>query len=191
MKNGDNCDLAYTKKSKEPLIHGVIFDEFVQAKSWEQYVSDYAGHKRDWVKYFNMIIVIFALIGGSTWSTWDAIGAEWATPLTFAALGASQLLLAVKKYTVVNDADLQNFDKLRRMCVRYADKMERLLIASIEKNSNKNELEKKYFGYREMSYEINSLKDSLNIKPNKRMVRLVECRIKDYCEKRYGIEESR
>lgn len=168
-------------------IEFVVWDEFVQSKSWEQYISDYTGSRMDWRKYYNVAAICLAIIGGSTWGVWKSINAEWVTPLIFGILGLSQLLSAVQKDVVINSEDLQSLMNLRVLYIKYTDKLERLYLHVNRGDISTIEIENQYFEIRKDAPAIEELKDSLNIKSLKKLDKQVYDRVRSFLESRYGI----
>ena len=63
-------------EEKRDKIEELVWYELIHAKYWEQYISDYTGSKMDWRKFYNIIAISFAIIGGSTWGAWKALDVE-------------------------------------------------------------------------------------------------------------------
>lgn len=166
-------------------IEYIVWDEFVQAKSWEQYLSDYTGNRMDWRKYFNIITIAFAIAGGATWGVWKTVNAEWVTPVIFGLLGVSQLLSAVQKDIIVSTEGLESLIKLRLMYIQYSDKLEKLYLLIDRGTLSVEEIENKYFDLRKEALPMEELKDSLNISSLKKIDKKVEKRVSDYLTQRY------
>lgn len=178
--------------SAEPRdrIELVVWDEFAQAKSWEQYLSDYTGSRMDWRKYYNVMSICLAIIGGSTWGIWKSINAEWVTPLIFGILGLSQLLSAVQKDVIINSEDLQSLMNLRVLYIKYTDKLEKLYLQIDRGILSVTDIENQYFEIRKDAPVIEELKDSLNIKSLKKLDEKVSQRVHSFLESRYGITSN-
>lgn len=166
-------------------IEYIVWDEFVQAKSWEQYISDYTGNRMDFRKYFNITAIALAIMGGSTWGVWKSINAEWVTPVIFGVLGISQLLSAIQKDIIVTTEGLDSLIRLRSMYIQYSDKLERLYLLIDRQVIAVEEIENKYFDLRKEALPIEELKDSLNIDQLKKIDKKVEQRVSDYLKQRY------
>lgn len=169
------------------LINNILFDELVQAKCWEQYASEYVGRKIDFRKWFNVVSIALALVGGSTWGVWQSLDANWVSPVIFALIGVSQLLSAVQKNIVVSDDTLKDIMRLRTMYLEYFNKLEALYLDMREERITDIEAEKRYFILRESVYRIEELKDSLNIDTIDKLNEEVQARVNDYIYIRYNI----
>lgn len=171
-------------------IEIVVWDEFVQAKSWEQYISDYTGSRMDWRKIYSILAISIAIMGGTTWGLWKVVNAEWVTPVMFGLLAIAQLLSAIQKNIVVSNEDLQSLSKLRCMYIKYTDQLERLYLQIDRKELSIEQIEDHYFTIREVSPAIEELKDYLNIKTLKHLDKEVEYRVRHFLESRYHNKAS-
>lgn len=172
-------DLTYIEK--------LVWDELIQAKSWEQYISEYTGHKIDWRKWVNIFSISLSVIGASTWGIWKAINIEWITPLLFILTGISQLVTAIQKDVIIDNKTITSLSDLRSMYIGYYNKLERLFLHVLEKDLSQQEIKNQFFDLRETIYSIEELKDSLNIDKIKKVTRKVKEEMKIYLNGRWDI----
>ena len=175
------------KRDKRDKIEELVWYELIHAKYWEQYISDYTGSKIDRRKFYNIIAISFAIIGGSTWGTWKALDVEWVTPVMFGLMGIAQILSAIQKNVIIDNETIQSLTKLRTSYISYFNKLERLFIKIEDKQLDKIQIEEEYFSLRETVYPIEELKDTLNINKLKIIDKKVEGRVIDYLKSRYDI----
>jgi hypothetical protein len=175
------------KKKGMTLMEKQVWDEFVQAKAWEQYTSEYSGHRMDWKKWFGVITGSLAVIGSSAWSFWSLLESVWVTPVMLFVLGFTQLLTASQPYIIVDGETLESLAKLRRMYISYSNKLERLLLKILDSTMMQEEIEEQYFSLRETVYPIEKLKDSLNIPQLKRLKKRVEDRMRKILKDKYNV----
>ena len=173
--------------SKRDKIEELVWYELIHAKYWEQYISDYTGSKIDWRKWYNIIAILFAIAGGSTWGLWKALEFEWVTPLMFGFMGIAQALSAIQKNVIIDSETIQSLTKLRSSYISYFNKLERLFIKIEDKQLTKEQIEEEYFMLRESVYFIEELKDTLNINQLKKIDKKVESRVIVYLKTRYDI----
>lgn len=169
------------------LIERIVWDEFVQAKSWEQYISDYTGHKMDIRKWLGITIGLLAIAGSAAWGVWKLLTYTWVTPVILLIVGASQLLTSLSTHVIVDSETLKFLAKLRGMYIEYSNKLECLVLKILNKDISQEEIEEQYFSLRETVYPIEELKDSLNIHQLKRLSKKVEDRIELIMKDRYKI----
>lgn len=174
-------------ENKRDKIEDLVWYELIHAKYWEQYISDYTGSKIDWRKFYNIIAISFAIIGGSTWGVWKALDVDWVTPVMFGLMGIAQILSAIQKNVIIDNETIQSLVKLRTFYISYFNKLERLFIKIEDKQLNKIQIEEEYFSLRETVYPIEELKDTLNINKLKTIDEQVEKRVIQYLENRYGV----
>lgn len=171
-------------------VDKLIWREMVQAKSWEQYVSEYIGDRIDRKKLFSIIAISLAIIGGSTWSLWRVLNVEWITPLMFGLMGIAQVLSAIQKEIVITPENLQSLHNLRGMYISYFNQLERLYLSVESGKSSLEKREETFYALRETTLPIESLKDSINIKNIKKINKKIEERIKNgYLKDIYGIKD--
>lgn len=163
---------------KEDNIDNLIWHEMVQARSWEQYISEYTGRRLDRKKQYSILAIIFAIAGGSTWGLWKVLNVEWVTPLMFGLMGVSQVLSAIQKDIVVDADTLDKLSKLRGMYISYFNNLQKLQLQVEDDRLSKDEKENHFFALREATIPMQSLKDIINIrdikKLNKKVVKRVE-----------------
>lgn len=174
-------------KNKRDKIEELVWHELLHAKYWEQYISDYTGSKIDWRKWYNIIAISLAIVGGSTWGAWKALEVEWITPVLFGLMGVAQILSAIQKNVIIDNDTIQFLTKLRSLYISYFNKLERLFIKIEDKQLTKEQIEEEYFKLRETVYPIEELKDSLNINQLKKIDKKVENRVIAYLNTRYNI----
>jgi hypothetical protein len=174
-------------EEKRDKIEELVWYELIHAKYWEQYISDYTGSKMDWRKFYNIIAISFAIIGGSTWGAWKALDVEWVTPVMFGLMGIAQILSAIQKNVIIDNETIQSLTKLRTSYISYFNKLERLFIKIEDNQLDKFQIEEEYFSLRETVYPIEELKDTLNISKLKTIDKKVEGRVIDYLKSRYDI----
>jgi len=174
-------------EGKRDKIEELVWYELIHAKYWEQYISDYTGSKMDWRKFYNMIAISFAIIGGSTWGAWKALHVDWVTPVMFGLMGIAQILSAIQKNVIIDNETIQSLTKLRTSYISYFNKLERLFIKIEDNQLDKIQIEEEYFSLRETVYPIEELKDALNISKLKTIDKKVEGRVIDYLKSRYDI----
>jgi len=167
------------------LIERIVWDEFIQAKSWEQYISEYAGYKIDFRKWFNVATGALVVIGSSSWSTWKLIEYNWITPIILLLVGVSQILTSSIPYIIVDNETLKLLAKLRGLYIEYSNQLEHLVLKIYNESIDQSEIEKQYFSLRETVYPIEELKDSLNIRELKKLSKKVEKRVKSMVNARY------
>lgn len=105
-------------------ILDIIWDELVQAKSWEQYLSDYATYKLNWIKWFNLTTILLSVFG----ATINPLLTEentWITTLTFILAIILQILSNIQKEVVI---DMYTLNKMILLRTKYNDYLK--LIAS-------------------------------------------------------------
>jgi len=173
--------------NKRDKIEELVWHELVHAKYWEQYISDYTGSKIDWRKWYNIIAISLAIVGGSTWGAWKALNVEWITPVMFGLMGVAQILSAIQKNVIIDNDTIQSLTKLRSSYISYFNKLERLFIKIEDKQLSKELIEEEYFKLRETVYPIEELKDTLNINQLKKIDKKVEKRVIAYLKTRYDI----
>lgn len=174
-------------ENKRDKIEELVWYELVHAKYWEQYISDYTGSKIDWRKWYNIIAILFAIAGGSTWGLWKTLNFEWVTPVMFGLMGIAQALSAIQKNVIIDNDTIQSLTKLRSSYISYFNKLERLFIKIEDKQLSKEQIEEEYFLLRESVYAIEELKDTLNISQLKNIDKKVENRVIGYLKTRYDI----
>jgi len=167
------------------LIERIVWDEFVQAKSWEQYISDYTGYKMDWRKWFSIITGALVVIGSSTWSVWNFFEKSWVAPVVLLIVGITQILASSLPQIIVDNETLKSLSRLRGMYIGYSNKLERLLLKILNKNLSQEEIEEQYFALRETVYPIEELKDAMNIRQLKKLSKKIENRIDIMLKARY------
>jgi len=172
---------------KRDKIEELVWYELIHAKYWEQYISDYTGAKLDWRNIYNIIAISFAIIGGSTWGVWKSLDVEWVTPIMFGFMGVAQILSAIQKNVIIDTETVQSLTKLRSLYIAYFNKLERLFIKIEDKQLDKYQIEENYYTLRETVYQIEELKDILNITQLKKIDRKVEKRVIQHLKNRYGI----
>lgn len=160
----------------------LIWHEMIQAKSWEQYISEYIGKQIDRKKIYSIVAIIFAIAGGSTWGLWKALNIEWMTPVIFAIMGIAQVLSAIQKEVVIDINTLQSLHKLRGMYISYFSKVERLFLTIETNKLSIEEREDLYYSLRETTIPIEMLKDSINIKDFKKINKKITDRVEEYLE---------
>jgi len=170
-----------------PRIEKIIWDEYIQAKSWEQYISEYTGRKMDIRKWFNIITGALVVIGSSTWSFWSLWEKFWITPIIMLIIGISQILASTLPHIIVDSETLKSLSKLRGMYIEYFNKLERLELKILNNNISQEEIEEQYFILRETIYPIEELKDSINIKSIKSLNKKITDRIVSMVNDRYKI----
>lgn len=171
-------------ESRDRIDH-ILWDEFVQAKSWEQTISDYSSSKLDKKKWFNVITAALVIVGSSTWSFWKIWDADWITPTILLLVGIAQILSSTQKYIIVDNETILSLAKLRAMYINYTNKLERLVVSMLENQISKEDLEQQYFALRETVYPMEELKDSLNIITKKKLDKRVKDRVDHYLKERY------
>ena len=174
-------------ENRRDKIEELVWHELLHAKYWEQYISDYTGSKIDWRKWYNIIAISLAIVGGSTWGAWKALDVEWITPVMFGLMGVAQILSAIQKNVIIDNDTIQSLTKLRSSYISYFNKLERLFIKIEDKQLTKEQIEEEYFKLRETVYPIEELKDSLNINQLKKIDKKVENRVIAYLKTRYNI----
>lgn len=170
-------------------LNKIVWDELIQAKSWEQYISEYTGHKMDWRKWFNIAAIILSMIGGASWAVWKVFDKEWIdyiTPFLFLLTGISQLASAIQGKVVVDENTLESLSRLRAQYIEYYNKLENLYLDVMDKKRSENEMRSDFFQIRESVYPIEELKDSLNIKKIKKVNNKVEKDMTLYLKARWG-----
>lgn len=173
------------------LIEGLVWNELVHAKYWEQYLSEYMGNRIDWRKRINTITILLSVIGATSWKFWSIPGVgEWASVVILILIAGLQLISALQKEIVVDNDTLQSLAKLRTLYIGYFNKLERLFIHNEEKSISPQEVEKQYFSLRETVYPIEELKDSLNIPELKKVKEKGEREVWKYLEARYGVSRE-
>lgn len=172
-------------ESRDRIEH-IIWDEFVQAKSWEQTISDYSGSKIDKRKWFSIITGSLVIVGSSTWSFWKMWEADWIAPVILLIVGITQILSSTQKYIIIDNETLTSLAKLRSLYINYTNKLEKLVVAMLDGELNKVQLEEQYFELRETVYPIEELKDSLNIIIKKKLDKRVKDRVEHFLKTRYG-----
>lgn len=173
-------------ENRRDKIEELVWHELLHAKYWEQYISDYTGSKIDWRKWYNIIAISLAIVGGSTWGAWKALDVEWITPVMFGLMGVAQILSAIQKNVIIDNDTIQSLTKLRSSYISYFNKLERLFIKIEDKQLTKEQIEEEYFKLRETVYPIEELKDSLNINQLKKIDKKVENRVIAYLKTRYN-----
>lgn len=157
-------------------IDKIVWDEMVQAKSWEQYISEYTGNKMDWRKYLGISTIILSMIGSTTWALWRVLDVAWIdyiTPALFILTAASQLISALQSRIVIDENTLRSLSKLRAMYIKYFNQLECLYLSAHSNSLSQEEITSRFFEIRESVYPIEELKDSLNIKNLKSVSEIV------------------
>jgi hypothetical protein len=175
------------KKRDMTLMEKQVWYEFVHARSWEQYISEYYGRRMDWRKWFSVTTGSLAVVGSSTWSLWSLWESEWVTPAVLFTLGFAQLLTASQPHIIVDGETLESLAKLRRMYISYSNKLERLLLRILSSDMDQEIVEEQYFSLRATIYPMEKLKDSLNIRELKTLKKRVVDRMRDILKGKYGI----
>lgn len=169
-------------------IEELVWYEFVHAKYWEQFLSQYSGYKIDWRKWFNIGTIILSVVGASSWKLWELVSVyEWVTPMVFGLVALTQVFGALQKEMVIDNDTLSSIYRLRGLYISYANKLEKLYIEILDKNLTRDEIEQQYFAIRETVYPIEELKDSLNIKQLKKADEKSMEETSRYLKIRYGV----
>lgn len=173
---------------KRDKIEELVWYEFVHAKYWEQFLSQYSGQKIDWRKQFNILTIVLSVIGASSWKLWELLsGYEWVTPMIFGLVALTQVFAAVQKEIVIDNDTLSSIYRLRSLYISYSNKLEKLFIEILDKKLSREEIEEQYFVLRETVYPIEELKDSLNIKQLKKADEKSIEESNRYLKIRYGV----
>lgn len=166
----------------------LVWDEFIQAASWEKYISEYIGYRLFNKKWFNIVAIIFATISAATWGFWKSINAEWVPFIMFMLLGISQLLTALSKDVTVDEHTIKSMNKLRSMYISYFDSLESLFLDILRDKYSSDEIKEKYYALRKQILPIQELKDLMDIKPKKRIMKKVEKDLELQLMAKYCIE---
>lgn len=165
-------------------IKTLIWYEMVHAKFWEQYLSDYALYKFDYRKWFNIITMIISVIGASSFPIWKLTeNNEWVPSIIFGLMAVAQVLAVFQKNMVSSNEQIEGMIKLRCLYIEYFNKMEHLYI--MKNQYNEEELIGMYYKLRSETIPIEKLKDSLNIRPYKRLIKKGETKAEEYLKPRY------
>jgi hypothetical protein len=159
------------KKDFTP-IERLAWDECVQAKSWEQYISEYTGHKMDHKKYFDIATVVLAVLSSVSWGGWKVFNNNWfdyATLIFILLTAVSQLISAIGNKVVITDDALKSLSRLRTLYIGYYNQFEDLMESIVNKSISQKEIKDRFFQLRESVYPIEELKDSINIKEIKKV----------------------
>lgn len=176
-------------------IEKIIWDELVQAKSMEQYISNYIGSRIDWNKRFSIITLSLSVIGAGTWGVWKLLEnfLSFIPLILFVLIGLAQVLSAIQNKITIDEETLKSLSKLRSLYIEYFNKLEQLFLNAYDNTLTEKELETIFFSLRETVSPMEELKDSLNIDFTIKKVRKAQERnVKMYLEDRWGVnfEES-
>ena len=167
----------------------LIFDELWHAKSWEQYISEYAGSKIDIRKRYSLLVLLLSAIGTSTWGVWKAFDntgmASYVPVVLFFLIGIIQVLSAVKTEVVLDERTQSKLHELRTMYINYYNRVERLYVDFRDGTIGIEESKRIFFEIRDTSCPIEELKDSLNIKSLKKLDKRVSDRMKIILKERW------
>lgn len=186
IQNDTVDDMEECHSSK---IENIVWHEYIQAKSWEQYISEYIIHKQDWKKYYSIATIIFSLIGSTSWTIWKIFDVEfmdnYITLPMFLASGISQIISAIQTKIVINNDAFKALLKLRNLYIAYYNKLELLNVDIHDNNISQDEIKTRFFTLRESVYPIEEIKDSLNIKDLKKLNKKIVKRMKDFVKIRW------
>jgi len=173
--------------SENPKIEDLLWYELVHAKFWEQYLAEYTTYKQDYRKIYNIITMIFSVIGASTFPLWKLCSSieEYIPSIVFGIMAILQILAIFQKNLSSTNEELMNMIKLRGMYIHYFNKLECLYLKTF-KEYDEGQLIEEYYTLRDSTDKIEALKDSLNIHPNKRSLKKGEQEARSYVEIRFN-----
>ena len=169
-------------------LNKLVWDELNQAKSWEQYISEYTGREMDWRNYYNIASIVLSITGSTTWTLWKVLDIDWmnyVTPVLFVLTATSQIISAIQTKVVVDESTLKSLSKLRSMYIEYFNKLEKLYLCVHGNTMNQDDVKKEFFALRETVYPIEELKDSLNIRELKNVSKKVKIHMEKYLKDRW------
>jgi hypothetical protein len=179
--------MAQNDNQTRTQIYNQIWYEMVHAKFWEQYLSDYTLYKYDYRKWYNIITMLISVIGASTFPLWKLVdGKDWVPSIIFGAMAIAQILAVFQKNMVSDNSQLKEMIKLRCLYITYFNNLEKLYLTF--NLLNENELIERYYQLREESIPIEKLKDSLNIRPYRKLKEKGEEKARQYLKTRYKAE---
>lgn len=171
-------------------IYDIIWTELTHAKSWEQYISDYYGSRVDMRRYYNITSILVSLVGVLILNIPNINKYNWVIVIAFSISIIAQLLSALQKDVVVDNDTLLKMGKLRSMYIGYYDLLEKLFIQMVENNLSKDECEVRYYELRNEAYPIEVLKDELNFKEKKRLLKRTYARVDNMLNKKFNLPED-
>lgn len=161
-KNDNICNI------KNDKMRYIIWSELLHTVFWEQYLSQYCSHKKDWNVYMNTTVIVlssFGTIFSCIWKLVDNQGElEWMFILVFASMLASQIAALYQRNIYLSPETETKIRKLRLMYLDYRNDVERIWIDLYTSTIDGEKAEKEYYELRKRVAPLESLKDELNIK---------------------------
>lgn len=178
--------------SESITLDNAVWYEMGHAKFWEQYLAEYTTYKLDYRKWYNIATMVLSVVGATTFPLWKLTpeSETYVPGIIFGLMAIAQVLAVFQKNMVIDNDQLEGIIKLRGMYISYFNQLERLYIKVWEDKLSQEEVEASYYRLREMTLPIESLKDSLNIHPLKKVVEKGEERARNYLKPRFPSTNS-
>jgi hypothetical protein len=160
-----------------------IWYEMAHARYWEQYTSQYIGYKLSVRKFFNVIMILVAIVGG-------CLGFYYPQAPLYACgvVALLQLIINIKDNVVVDNETISKYSDLRDYYIEYFNRLEKLWLEYYTEYIDEVKAREEYLRLRETVYPIERLKDALNISKLKYPDKHAEKQVNSYLKKRYNLK---
>jgi|SRR5690606_4460177 len=165
-------------------MRGKIWNEMVNIKYGEIYLSKYLGFQRTLKKTFNIITLILSISGILGWKFFEDYA--W---IAFVLIAIMQLFNLIENEIVRSDKEVAEISKLKMQYTKYFHKQEMLWTEYHFDRITEKKATDKYFKLRKDYWvSIEKLDSKLNIKRYKRMMRKTEKETNHYLNKYHNYE---
>lgn len=98
-----------------------LWSEMTQARYSVEYVSLYADIQRQWLRYFNIGMLVFSTGGVMGWKVWDTVPV-----ISCAIIAGVSLLRLIQPHLIVTDKMLNQLDRTKSFYTAYYNDLEKL-----------------------------------------------------------------
>jgi hypothetical protein len=138
-----------------------IWTELTQAKHSLEFTYLYADRQRKYLRYFNVLILVFSTGGVMGWRIWDN-----APALSCLIIATISLIRLLQPQLIMTEKQISNLDTISKFYTLYYNKLERLWFDTEDDSLNQSSAKDEFFKILQTESEVSALiNETIRTKP--------------------------